>query len=393
MKISRKRNLQKKTGHARENVTTKKPAKKSLVGKKRKSTMSPSTSSLMVKSPPFASLNLNYEDNALSKKVAKQSYDTTPTNKKKQSLKNSESKLPAPRRINLSQSSNSLKKKKKVTEQVGIDMQKDKRVQGKGINKSDDEHSEKSNNVDDGPEENIPFNENENREEMDDEEISQFNANENREKSVTEEIPHVLTDLRKLTYTGSGSTSGFLENFLNAIRYKKQMFELFQTAKRYLFLDKKSIRDEINNHPNVIRMRPWRDYFREVKYYMMLIQVCTHYSFKKKYFDRVFTETFIADISLLHMNTIYAIVFFGSTTIKTYTVFTARETLYAGDIFEREVNLYGNLHILKDYLWKHKFDQYDIFEFKSGLLTHDNVMVKYEELQGDGTASKPIEFD
>jgi len=38
-------------------------------------------------------------------------------------------------------------------------------------------------------------------------------------------------------------------------------------------------------------------------------------------------------------------------------------------------------------------NKYDIFEFKVGNLTQENVMVKSESVRGDGSESKPIEFD
>ena len=126
---------------------------------------------------------------------------------------------------------------------------------------------------------------------------------------------------------------------------------------------------------------------------MMLVEIVTHYFFKCKYWNRDFKDDMFQDLTLMSTNTIYAIVFFGNSTSETYTAFTANRVLYASGVFESEKEVFDGIDKMTDFLALKRLDSYDLFEFKLGQMSTSDVMVKYEDVQGDGSADKPIEFD
>ena len=70
-----------------------------------------------------------------------------------------------------------------------------------------------------------------------------------------------------------------------------------------------------------------------------------------------------------------------------------KDIVFAGGFFEYPKNIFGHFVTFVKKVQELKLDSYDIFEFKVGNLTQENVMVKLESVKGDGSESKPIEFD
>ena len=102
---------------------------------------------------------------------------------------------------------------------------------------------------------------------------------------------------------------------------------------------------------------------------------------------------FSDDIALLRKNTIHAVIFHTQNNNKTYTVFLVKDTVFAGDLFKYPKNIFGHFVTFIKKIEELNLDLYDIFEFKVGNLTQENIMVKLEATKGDGSESKPIEFD
>ena len=211
--------------------------------------------------------------------------------------------------------------------------------------------------------------------------------------NINAPLPSFLTKMKKLTYIGDSLSFGFWDNMLNVIRYRKSFATLFEQVGRFRILDTSVVKSECRLNPTVFYKQIWQDYPREPKYYMMLTEICTHYFFKKKYMDHKIKDQMCQDLSLLSTNTIYAIIFFGESTSETYTVFTAKHILYASGFFEFEEEIFAGMEKLDNFLALKRLDSYDIFEFKVGQMSNNDVMVKYEDIQGDGSADKPIEFD
>ena len=206
-------------------------------------------------------------------------------------------------------------------------------------------------------------------------------------------VPPFLTELKKLTYIGASLSLGFWDNFLNVLRHRKSFAPLYAQVERFRCTEKTAVIRECRLNRKVSSKQVWLDYKREPKYYMMLVEICTHYSFRSKYLDHNIRTQLLEDVSFMAMNTIYAIIFFGKKTSETYTVFTANHILYACGVFEIEREIFEGMEILGAHLALKKLDYYDIFEFKVGQMSTGDVMVKYEDVKGDGSKDRPIECD
>ena len=213
------------------------------------------------------------------------------------------------------------------------------------------------------------------------------------EKNVDPAYLPFLTEMKKLTFTGASLSSGFWDNMLNVIRHRKSFATLFQQVDRFRLLELDRVKSECRLNARVFHKQCWKDYPREPKFYMMLVEIVTHYFFKFKYWNRDFKDDMFQDLTLMSTNTIYAIVFFGNSTSETYTAFTANRVLYACGVFESEKEVFDGIDKMTDFLALKRLDSYDLFEFKLGQMSTSDVMVKYEDVQGAGSADKPIEFD
>ena len=111
---------------------------------------------------------------------------------------------------------------------------------------------------------------------------------------------------------------------------------------------------------------------------MILLQCLTHYFFQKKKVNKDLKTDFSDDITLLRKNTIHALIFHTQNNNKTYTVFLVKDIVFAGGVFEYPKNIFGHFVIFVKKIQELNLDKYDIFEFKVGNLTQENVMVKSE---------------
>ena len=133
--------------------------------------------------------------------------------------------------------------------------------------------------------------------------------------------PNILPDLKRLKFTGKSSSSGFLDNFLNAIYTRKPYSELYETVERFIPLKISTIEDTCREHPEIHNKTCWFTYNQHPKYYMILLQCLTHYFFQKRKVDKDLKTDFSDDIALLRKNTIHAVIFHTKNNKKTYTVF------------------------------------------------------------------------
>jgi len=205
--------------------------------------------------------------------------------------------------------------------------------------------------------------------------------------------PNILPDLKRLKFTGKSSSSGFLDNFLNAIYTRKPYSDLYETVERFIPLKISTIEDTCREHPEIHNKTCWFTYNQQPKYYMILLQCLTRYFFQKKKVNKDLKTDFSDDIALLMKNTIHAVIFHTKNNKKTYTVFLMKDIVFAGGIFEYPKNIFGHFVTFVKKIEELNLDKYDIFEFKVGNITQENVMVKSESVKGDGSESKPIEFD
>ena len=200
----------------------------------------------------------------------------------------------------------------------------------------------------------------------------------------------ILPEFEKLLFVNEDKSSGFFENFLNAIHHREFYSDLFQTVKRYLILTEDQINSTLSEYPMVMYKQFWDVYEKSPKKYMQLMECLTSYLFKNKYVAHEVEKDLTQDCIVLQKNSIYAFIFFREGIDKTYTIFVVNEKAYAVKYFDRAINLFGMFDKLKEKIKRDGFDRYDVFEFQVGHLSRETYGVKVEGITGEGTSMEPL---
>ena len=213
-----------------------------------------------------------------------------------------------------------------------------------------------------------------------------------KRKKVDNQEAGIIPPFEKLLFVNEDKSSGFLENFLNAIQHREFYSKLFETVKRYLLLTEEDIDSTLTNYPQVIKKHSWEVYKRSPKKYMTLMECLTSYLFKNKYVARDVEQNLEKDCILLPKNSIFAFIFFKEGSDKTYTIFVVNDKAYAVKYFERAINPFGMLEKLKEKIKGDGFDSYDVFEFQVGHISRETYGIKVEDTIGEGTYDDPLEL-
>ena len=211
-----------------------------------------------------------------------------------------------------------------------------------------------------------------------------------KKRKVDNKKACIVPGFEKLLFVNEDKSSGFFENFLNAIQHREFYSDLFETVKRYLLLTEEEIDSTITNYPQVINKNSWVQYTRSPKKYMTLMECLTSYLFKNKYVAHDVKKNLEKDCILLPKNSIFAIIFFKQEIDKTYTIFVVNEKAYAVKCFERAINPFGMVEKLKEKIKGDGFDSYDVFEFQVGHISRETYAIKVEDTIGKGTHDDPL---